>query len=435
MDADIGIPYSFKQALAAFFVSNAIRRSRGDDKIHSMLIHPSVKKFDHEYVAKKVNRLIEQWKGIVLYGKSDLSYQKGLKQFLINAYEMYEKDGLKLLSFEELEDQILDCIRKSSKALIFNSDNSNAKKDAEKFKIRIYLGGTILDRGITIDGLAITYIIRRAKGTANVDNTEQRARWFGYKSKYIDVCRVWATKAIKDDFSAIAESDEDMWASISRYIASGKSFKEMARLFILQNDASHKLRLTRPGVAKTEEVSWTEWKKQKYYQKDEIKAKQNMALLENMKLELKPLIKERNFGASQKDLFAYDVNLLYLINKYFDNFILDTDENIRLDVVKKICEIRQDKNEECRADIVWLRIEKNESRTIKPDYSFNNIFQPYNDQYKGDACLCDEHPDRIQIQIHYIKPMNKEKGTYYSPALAIYIPDGYAKDLVGQKND
>lgn len=435
IDADSGIPDSFKQALAAFFVSNAIRRSRGDDKIHSMLIHPSVKKFDHEYVAKKVNRLIEQWKGIVLYGKSDLSYQKGLKQFLINAYEMYEKDGLKLLSFEELEDQILDCIRKSSKALIFNSDNSNAKKDAEKFKIRIYLGGTILDRGITIDGLAITYIIRRAKGTANVDNTEQRARWFGYKSKYIDVCRVWATKAIKDDFSAIAESDEDMWASISRHIASGKSFKEMARLFILQNDASHKLRLTRPGVAKTEEVSWTEWKKQKYYQKDEIKAKQNMALLENMKLELKPLIKERNFGASQKDLFAYDVNLLYLINKYFDNFILDTDENIRLDVVKKICEIRQDKNEECRADIVWLRIEKNEARTIKPDYSFNNIFQPYNDQYKGDACLCDEHPNRIQIQIHYVKPMNEDKGTYYAPALAIYIPDGYAKDIVGQKND
>lgn len=42
---------------------------------------------------------------------------------------------------------------------------------------------------------------------------------------------------------------------------------------------------------------------------------------------------------------------------------------------------------------------------------------------------------RIQIQIHYVKPMNEEKGTHYAPALAIYIPNGYAKDLVGQKND
>ncbi|MBO4638622.1 MAG: hypothetical protein J5710_02590 [Treponema sp.] len=435
IDADSGIPDSFKQALAAFFVSNAIRRSRGDDKTHSMLIHPSVKKFDHEYVAKKVNKLVKNWKEIVLYGKTDLSYQKGLKPQLLKAYKMYEDDGLKLLSFEELEDQILECIRKSSKALIFNSDNSNAKKDAENFNTRIYLGGTILDRGITIDGLAITYIIRRAKGTANVDNTEQRARWFGYKSKYIDICRVWATKAIIDDFSAIAESDEDMWASISRHIASGKSFKEMARLFILQNDASHKLRLTRPSVAKTEEVSWTEWKKQKYYQKDEDKANHNLELLESMKTELEPNCTLRDFGAAQKDLFAYDVNLPELLTKYFDNFIFDSDENIRIDVVKKICEIRKNKNEECKADIVWLRIQERESRTIRPDFTFNNIFQPYNEKYKGDARLCDEHPDRIQIQIHYVKPMNEEKGTYYSPALAIYIPDGYAKDLVGQKND
>lgn len=435
IDSDSGIPESFFDALSAFFVSNAIRRSRGDHKTHSMLIHPSVKKFDHDYVAKKVNKIIKKWKETVAYGKTDSSYQRNLKLKLLKAYSMYEKDGMKLMSFNELEDQILECIKKSSKALIFNSDNSNSKKDAENFNTRIYLGGTILDRGITIDGLAITYIIRRAKGIANVDNTEQRARWFGYKSKYIDVCRVWATQAIKDDFSAIAESDEDMWASISRHIATGKSFKEMARLFILQNNASHKLRLTRTSVAKTEEVSWTEWKKQKYYQKDSDKAAFNLELLEKLKTELEPKLVLKDFGASQKDYFAYDVNLIDLIDKYLDKYIIDTNDNIRIDIVRKTWELRQKKNEECKADIVWLRIQENETRTIKPDFSFNNIFQPYNDKYIGDANLCNEHNNRIQIQIHYIKPVNEEKGLHYAPALAIYIPDSYAVDLVGQKND
>lgn len=435
IEPDSGIPKSFYEALAAFYVSNAIRRSRGDHKTHSMLIHPSVKKYDHEYVAKKLNKLISKWKETVNYGKKDTAYQNSLKKQLLNAYEMYKKDGLNLLPFSDLEDQILERIKKSSKALIFNSDNSNSKKDAENFDTRIYLGGTILDRGITIDGLAITYIIRRAKGYANVDNTEQRARWFGYKSKYLDICRVWATQAIKDDFSAIAESDEDMWSSITRHLATGKSFKDMARLFILQNDVSHRLRLTRTAVAKTEEVSWTEWKKQKYYQTDKDKAERNLKLLEDLKEELRPQLCLEDYGAAQKDYFAYNVNILDLINRYFDKFILDVDDNIRIDVLKKICEIQEDKHNPCNADIVWLRIQTNETRTIKPDHSFNNIFQPYNDKYMGDSALCNAHPNSIQIQIHYVKPVNEIMGTHYAPALAIYIPDNYAKDLVGQKND
>ena len=435
IEPDSGIPKSFYEALAAFYVSNAIRRSRGDHKTHSMLIHPSVKKYDHEHVAKKLNKVISKWKETVNYGKKDLAYQNSLKKQLFTAYEMYKNDGLDLLPFQELEDQILERIRKSSKALIFNSDNSNSKKDAENFDTRIYLGGTILDRGITIDGLAITYIIRRAKGYANVDNTEQRARWFGYKSKYLDICRVWATQAIKDDFSAIAESDEDMWSSITRHLATGKSFKDMARLFILQNDVSHRLRLTRTAVAKTEEVSWTEWKKQKYYQIDKEKADKNLKLLEDLKEELRPQLKLEDYGAAQKDYFAYNVNILDLINRYFDKFILDIDDNIRIDVLKKICEIQEDKGTPCDVDIVWLRIQTNETRTIKPDHSFNNIFQPYNDKYIGDSALCNAHPNRIQIQIHYVKPVNEIMGKHYAPALAIYIPDNYAKDLVGQKND
>ena len=435
IEPDSGIPKSFYEALAAFYVSNAIRRSRGDHKTHSMLIHPSVRKYDHEYVAKKLNKVISKWKEIVNYGKKDLAYQNSLKKQLLTAYEMYKNDGLNLLPFSDLEDQILERIKKSSKALIFNSDNSNSKKDAENFDTRIYLGGTILDRGITIDGLAITYIIRRAKGYANVDNTEQRARWFGYKSKYLDICRVWATQAIKDDFSAIAESDEDMWSSITRHLATGKSFKDMARLFILQNDVSHRLRLTRTAVAKTEEVSWTEWKKQKYYQTDKDKAEKNLNLLEDLKEELRPQLHLEDYGAAQKDYFAYNVNILDLINRYFDKFILDEDDNIRIDVLKKICEIQEDKHTPCNADIVWLRIQTNETRTIKPDHSFNNIFQPYNDKYMGDSALCNAHQNSIQIQIHYVKPVNEIMGTHYAPALAIYIPDNYAKDLVGQKND
>ena len=118
-----------------------------------------------------------------------------LRPLFLNAYQMYINDGVVTKKFQEIEDTILDCVKTSSDVLVFNSDQINAGSNANLYETRIYLGGVILDRGITIKGLTITYIIRRTKGYQNVDNTEQRARWFGYKnvpfySDYIDVCRV-----------------------------------------------------------------------------------------------------------------------------------------------------------------------------------------------------------------------------------------------------
>ena len=98
---------------------------------------------------------------------------------------------------------------------------------------------------------------------SNVDNTEQRARWFGYKAKYLDVCRVFTTRDIKDDFASILEHDEDMWASIERAQERGIPFKDMPRIFRLARSAY--LNLTRRNVARTDNFALSEWK-QKYPQ-------------------------------------------------------------------------------------------------------------------------------------------------------------------------
>ena len=62
-----------------------------------------------------------------------------------------------------------------------------------RLKNNIYIGGNMLGRGITIKGLAVTFITREAKNDTNADTLEQRARWFGYKRSYLDVCRILLT--------------------------------------------------------------------------------------------------------------------------------------------------------------------------------------------------------------------------------------------------
>lgn len=445
LDKEGDIPKTFIQALASFYVSNAIRKARGDDKVHSMLIHPSQKKIDHKLVQEKSNKFLENWRAIASLGVKDLAYTNDLKPILEEAYNNYKKDGVLLRNFEDYEREILNCISKSSDVLVFNSDSINARSDAGHFNTRIYLGGNILDRGITIKGLAITYIIRRAKGYSTLDNTEQRARWFGYKnvsgfSDYIDICRVWATDSIKKDFISINESDEDMWSSIERNISNGKSFKELPRYFVLQHDASHRLRLTRPNVAKTEDVSWTEWKRQKYYITGE-KALQNFKLLEDLRLKTKGYMKD--YGGFNKHFFVEDYPMEDFINSVLSSYNFNERDTLDKTLLQKIYDIVKNENMDSSIDLLWLRINDKETRKLNPDGTIQQLFRGRdikknaqgNYDYYGDSSTCDDRPHKIQIQIHYVKAKNISPNDYYSPAICIYMPEEYAFQLVGRKKD
>ncbi len=445
-----GIPKTFYMALAAFYVSNAIRKSRGDDGVHSMLIHPSVKRYDHEKVKDKVNNLLSDWKKIIRLGKDDISYIKYLKPQLVEAYKMYLNEISLKKTFEELEDTIIFCIKTSSDSLIFNSDQKNSSSDANLYKTRIYLGGTILDRGITIKGLAITYIIRRAKGYQNVDNTEQRARWFGYKNvplynDYIDVCRVWATQKIKDDFASINESDEEMWASIQRNLKNGVNFKDLPRIFYLQHDASHKLRLTRPNVARTESLSWTEWKRQDYFNDSKIEAESNFELLEAFRKSLKGQIIDH--GGVNINYYAYDVNFELFFNNVLSKYYFKKDDMFSRQLFEILLDIIKKKKLDILIDLCWVRYGwLEESRSINSDLTFKppfyrghdlnkNIYGGYD--YYGDRSTCDQRPQKIQFQFHYLKAKNRPDLNFISPVICLYIPEKYAKviQLVGHKDD
>lgn len=74
---DSGIPKSVFEAMAIFFVGNAIRKSRGDMGNHAMLIHPSQKKYDHQIVVTKIQGILDDWKTKAktkLAGRNDISY-------------------------------------------------------------------------------------------------------------------------------------------------------------------------------------------------------------------------------------------------------------------------------------------------------------------------------------------------------------------------
>lgn len=431
---DMGVPESVYKAMAMFFVGNAIRYSRGDMGNHAMLIHPSQKKYDHRIVLNKIQGIIDNWKSKAktkIAGRNDISYLT-LRQHLILAYEAFINDGIVCVPFEELENTILNRIKLCSPVHICNSDE-NAVDNSKLYKTNIFVGGNLVERGITIKGLAITYITRRAKGKSNVDNTEQRARWFGYKAGYLDVCRVFTTKDIKDDFSSILEHDDDMWASIERAQERGIPFKDMPRIFLLARKAF--LELTRKNVAKTENYALSEWKSQRYFIMDrniaiknsheilKFREKYNHLITVDQynKVQVHAIIRNLKYHLVYAELLA---NLSYINNEILDGRYF----SVLNEALNKL-------NLSPLVDIYWVRDIEHSTRKINEDGSIQQLFQGRNPNissssyYEGDRSLVDKEPDHLQLQIHYVKPTNLEGIDFYSPALALYIPEGCSQEL------
>lgn len=422
-----GIPPSFYQALAAFFVGKAIREYRGDSSHHTMLIHPSQLKIDHTQVIAKVQRLLDDWKMKArtrMDGNKDIAYNS-LRSHLLQAYNSFVSDGVTTTSFSELENIILNSIIACPPDIFKCNSDDDQSENAKLYKISIFVGGNMLERGITLKGLAVTYIIRRARGVANVDTTEQRARWFGYKSNYMDICRVYTTRAIKEDFSTIYDHEEDLWATIEEAHLQGTAFKDIKRVFRLANN---RLKLTRTGIARTERLQYSEW------------IRQNILIVQKDVTDRnKDLINEyRNLHSSEFDRLSFSriqthtrlCNIRYseVCNNLLSKIVFPpgTVDNKMFEVIN---EILQRSSLDARVDILWMRDGIFEERTIRDDGTINNIFQGSNREtgdptyYPGDRYL--EKNDRMQLQIHFIKPKNISAINYHVPVVALYLPPRY----------
>ena len=429
-----GVPDSFYDSLAAFFVGGALRKYRGDNKNHAMLVHPSQKKFDHKRVIDKITDVVNDWQEKakeIAKGINDISFNS-FNDLLRRSYDHFISDGVLMPEYDELYPYIIDCVKKCAPPHLCNSDE-DATNNAKYYLYNIFVGGNMVERGITIKGLAITYIMRRAKGKANVDNTEQRARWFGYKKSFLDVCRVYTTQTIKDDFSAIYEHENDLWDSIERAQIKGLSFKDIPRIFIL---ASKRLDLTRKNVAHAERCNFSEWSKQDYLLSDKNIVQRNLDAIAAFRTTYDTQIESRSYNGVNQHNIVKGLNYFSLCENLLYNLIYPTNSHIDENLFRKISEVLKKANITPEIDVMWIRDGYGEERTLRADGQINQLFQGHNPTqssatyYPGDgAMILPDRGDVMQLQIHMVRAKNMPKRDFFAPALALYIPLEYAEQM------
>lgn len=255
------LPVGMKVAIAEFLVGAAFRHLREPDVWHSMLIHNSNLRVDHQALWAGLQDLLGLWRDSLSLSNSDPAAHD-LLQLLRNGYDDLCGTVVDAPSWDEIRAQV-DGEIWSVEAWMVNSLAMGRDPVGTPFRLRnnILVGGNMLGRGVTIPGLAVTYITRRAQRDTNADTMEQRARWFGYKTTYLDLCRIFLTTQLCEDYTGLLRHEDDFWEALRRNQRQGLSIREWPRMFELDTDMG--LKPTRSSVADFREFRGHDWDVQK----------------------------------------------------------------------------------------------------------------------------------------------------------------------------
>lgn len=211
------LPASLHEAMLAFLLVCAARRARGDVNVdNSMLIHVT----RLVAVQEKVARLVDDFLVDVVRqlefpgtGGSALADLEALwhSEFAAKADELrmlLADHDLSPVSWADVRENLFD----AAKRIKVKQVNGSAK-DALDYSDHpdglsvIAVGGDKLSRGLTLEGLSISYFIRTTK---MYDTLMQMGRWFGYRPRYADLCRLYTSRTLVRWYRHIATATAEL---------------------------------------------------------------------------------------------------------------------------------------------------------------------------------------------------------------------------------
>jgi len=263
-----GLPDSLKRAIRCFILTCAIRRLRGQSKEHnSMLVHVTRYVTWQTQIRELVMHVFEHYK---------LGIDQNNPVVLEELRKTFEEDGIEngqpYKCYNTVSRQILDSaisdidpmvqVHQWKDVLIHLNDG------VSKIEVRainggsgdildyvdhpnglsvIAIGGDKLSRGLTLEGLSVSYYLR---ASTMYDTLMQMGRWFGYRQGYVDLCRLFTSRELNEWFCHITHASEelreefDYMADVAGSTPEQYALKVRTHPGVLQITASNKMKAT-----------------------------------------------------------------------------------------------------------------------------------------------------------------------------------------------
>lgn len=206
---DPELPDSLIDAVRWFLVATAIRRARGQRAAHSsMLVHTTHYVQPHFVMQSRLDDLLGQLRSDWEAG-DDVSF---LASYEGEGTRAAEVATMPLPTWGDVE-QELGHVLSDVRVVVDNGmsddrlDYGRVESGQPVAETVIAVGGGTLSRGLTLEGLVVSYFTR----TSNTyDTLLQMGRWFGYRPGYEDLPRIWMQASLAEEFKFLALVEEEI---------------------------------------------------------------------------------------------------------------------------------------------------------------------------------------------------------------------------------
>ena len=196
-----------QQATFHFLMALLLRKKRT-----AMIVNPARANGIHDQVAALLEKMFKD-----IEKKTDEELQDAVNKWKSTETSVNASAAKTALS----PGNIRNAIKKSVAICLMNQDGnagindeghntfSTTYGDGKRNGV-VFVGGEMLSRGVTFDGLVVTYFARSSK---NYSTLIQMGRWLGYRRPDMDLCRVWMTKEKQEaylEFTKIEQEIRDM---------------------------------------------------------------------------------------------------------------------------------------------------------------------------------------------------------------------------------
>ena len=215
------LPASLIRAIRAFVLACAIRAARGQREQHnSMLIHVTRFVNIQSRVADLVGAELRDIQNRIRYGDGDSTVPilEELRSMWLDDFiptsravrELYPDlmVGCGEVSWDMIRERLVEASQKIQVKVI----NGSARDALDYWDhpdglSAIAIGGDKLSRGLTLEGLSVSYFLRASR---MYDTLLQMGRWFGYRPGYMDLCRLYTTDELREFYSHITMATEEL---------------------------------------------------------------------------------------------------------------------------------------------------------------------------------------------------------------------------------
>jgi hypothetical protein len=239
------IPPCLERAIFSFLLSVSARTIRGDENKHnSMLIHVTRFKDVQLQVAAQVMDCIDDIRAKINHeGDKEDSILSKLNKLWNDDYIPTTEAirGNVDIQWGCIKKEIISTLDKLEVKTINGSSKDGLDYLREDFpECVIAIGGDKLSRGLTLEGLSVSYFLRQSK---MYDTLMQMGRWFGYRPRYDDLCRLFTNTSMVSNFQSILMASEELVEELN----------EMSELGMTPKDFGLKVKV-HPGLLVTNKM-------------------------------------------------------------------------------------------------------------------------------------------------------------------------------------